>query len=435
MAYLVTHFILVAGHEYSTKGLDFDRMCTHRAQEWIDTLRGQVRSHGTFSSIHLTPPVTLRFLRFHFTKGIIEYIDFDLDLTTGGKVVGLKEPSWTPIANYTGDASTDPRKFCTQRPMRAIAASDYTSSPGDEYPSFISGHQADDVMSIVDVYSTIQKMGQADPFKYSLMELSFFCHGHPGGPILVNTDEADDTPKDERDPFDKDGRARKDWRPDMGDPDADDTALKSFVNAFAAIDGFLQAWGCVAVPAMRHVLFEAFVKRRMQSDAVGKALRALQPIDDDTSFDFDFSDSDTLRDGSKRPWTKDYKVDKTFFPHSTSQKTFSATFLEIKQLLARLNRHTYVYRCARHAEILAKGAFYGMEGDDEKTKKYNLMRVCINETPVPTPKPPKFNPECPVGYAPYLQFLESYLGLKHDPVRGYGIYDQNAVTTIMNLTA
>lgn len=52
MAYLVTHFILVAGHEYSTKGLDFDKMCTHRAQEWIDTLRAKVRSKGTFSSIH-----------------------------------------------------------------------------------------------------------------------------------------------------------------------------------------------------------------------------------------------------------------------------------------------------------------------------------------------------------------------------------------------
>jgi hypothetical protein len=433
MAYLVTHFILVAGHEYSTKGLDFDRMCTHRAQEWIDTLRAKVRSHGTFSSIRLTPPVTLRFLRFHFTTGVIEYIDFDLDLTTGGKVVTLTEKSWTPIANYTGDASSDPRKVCTSRTMRAITASDYQKSPGDEYPSFKSdAPNADQVMSIVDVYSAVQQMGQMDPFMYSLVELSFFCHGFPGGPVLVNTD--DPNPKSpERDDTDKDGR-RKDWGPNMGaDTGAD--RLKSFVKAFDAPGGFLQAWGCVAVPAMRHVLVQAFVKRRMQSDAVGKALQALQPIDDNTSFDFDFSDIDHLPDGTTRPWTKDYKVDKTFFPDDPSEKTFSATFLEIKQFLARRNRHTYIYHCARHAEILAKGAFYGMEGDDEKTQKYNLMRVCIKATPVPTPAPPKFMPECPVGYAFYLQFLETYLGFKHDPNRGYGIFDQNLVTTIMNLTA
>lgn len=222
----------------------------------------------------------------------------------------------------------------------------------------------------------------------------------------------------------------------MGDIDAPNTALASFVKAFDAPGGFLQAWGCVAVPAMKHVLYEAFVLRRMQSDAVGKALLALQPIDDATSFDFDFSDSDPSPDGTKRPWTKDYKVDKTFFPSSTSQTTFSATFLEIKQLLARLNARTYVYQCALNAQILAKGALYGTDGNPEKTKKYNLMRVCINmshETPPPPPKKP--NPECPDGFAPYLQFHKTYLGFTHDPVRGYCIYDQNLVTTIMNLTA
>jgi hypothetical protein len=434
MAYLVTHFILVAGHEYSTKGLDFDRMCTHRAQEWIDTLRAKVRSNGTFSSIRLTPPVTLRFLRFHFTTGVIEYIDFDLDLTTGGKVVGLTEKSWTPIANYSGDATTDPRKVCPTRTMRAITAGDYDSTSDHEYPSFIStGPNAGQVMSIVDVYTAVQQMGQKDPFMYSLVELSFFCHGFPGGPILVNSNQQPGTPKTKRDPLDKDGR-RKDWRTDMGAGTGANT-LKQFATAFDAPGGFLQAWGCVAVPAMRHVLVQAFVKRRMQSDAVGKALHALQQIDDDTSFDFDFSDSDPLPGGGTRPWTDDYTVDTTFFPDDPSEKTFSATFLDIKQLLARLNRKTYVYRCARHAEILAKGAFFGMEGDDEKTQRYNLMRVCIKETPAPKPPPPKFMPECPVGYAFYLQFLQTYLGFKHDPDRGYGIFDQNLVTTIMNLTA
>jgi hypothetical protein len=66
----------------------------------------------------------------------------------------------------------------------------------------------------------------------------------------------------------------------------------------------------------------------------------------------------------------------------------------------------------------------GTEGDDEKTKRYNLMQVCRKTT--------KTN-ECPNGFAPYLEFYRIYIGIKNDPTRGYGIFDQDAVTNITAL--
>lgn len=424
MADSVKFYVLVAGHEYSKKGLDFDRMCTHRAQEIITTYQKAV-------PLIILPPVTLRFLRFHVSKGTIEFIDYNLKVT-GNKVAALTESSWKLVSTFSGgsgaDPAFDPSKICTSRTMRAIAASDYDTAGNPEYPGFISdGDDADQVMSIVDVYSAVQKMPAN-----SLMELSFFCHGFPGGPILVNSSEDSDTPSDERDPADKDGRAKKDFLQDMGAGSNADT-LKPFRDAFTAV-GFIKPWGCVAVPAVRHVLSQAYVKRRLQTDAVGKALHALKPIDDTQTFDFDFSDTDKRDDGTPRPWTNDYRVDHTFFPTDVTQKTFTKTFLDIKQLLGRLNKRTYAFAAAKATGGEARSAFYGMEGDDEKTKKFNLMRVCINMSHEPPPPPGKKQvTECPVGYAPYLQFMQTYLNLRYELVRGYAIFDAFAVIALDEL--
>jgi hypothetical protein len=402
----IKFFFLVAGHEFSNKGLDFDRMCTRRVAEWLFKLREGVRTKAT--DLPVTPPVTLRFLRFHFSKGAIEVIDHDLD-AAGGKIVALGESSWKPLPSITSGGGDDPNTFCTKRALRAIKPSDY------EDHEFIDGPDADrpeQVMSIVDVYDAVQLM----PRK-SLIELSFFSHGFPGGPVLVNT--MDRSHNAARDQNDKDGRADKDFTKDMGDGSGDPD-LELFNGAFDP-NGFIQAWGCLAIRSVRHVVFEAYVKRKQGSDAVAKAMQAGKPIDDVESFAFDFSDVD--HSGSKTiPWTLDYADDTNFFPPDQSTKTFSRTFRQIKQFIAGQNKGSYIFAAAKATEVLCKGAFAGMEGDDEKTKKFNLMRVCIKST--------KDGIECPVSHAASLQFYRTYLGLEHDPERGYGIFDPAAVTTI-----
>ena len=47
MANPIKFFFLVAGHEFSNKGLDFDRMCTRRVAEWLFKLREGVRTKAT----------------------------------------------------------------------------------------------------------------------------------------------------------------------------------------------------------------------------------------------------------------------------------------------------------------------------------------------------------------------------------------------------
>jgi hypothetical protein len=403
MANPIKLLILVAGHEYSTKKLDFDVMCTHRAQEIVDELRDALIAKKT--GLAVTPPVTLRFLRFHFTTGTIEVFDHDVD-DRGGKTETVK---WAPISSITTGDTFDPNSFCTKRTLRAVKSSDYPST-GEEYPAFIStGTDADQVMSIVDVYEAVQ--GAPDG---SILELSIFSHGWRGGPILVNSDEASGTPADKRDRTDKDGRAAKDFLTNMGDGSTDDN-LSLFSASFDK-NGFFQVWGCQFEKPALHVLNLAYYRHLRKGDALGKTFRKNGAVDDTTSFDLDYSD-----------WVDDYDEydpHDPFFPTSSTTTEFSATFLDIKKFIARRCSQAYIFVAAQNTKVLCLGAVPGTEGDDEKTKHYNLMQVCRKMTRTS---------ECPVGFAPYLEFYRVYVGINNDPKRGYGIIDQTAVTKVVGL--
>jgi len=95
---IVKFFILVAGHEYTDKGLDFDVMCTHRAQEQIDTLNVAAKAKDATSLV--AAPATLRFVRFRFTTGEIQVIEYELG-AKGGKTVSLTQKSWKPLSSIT----------------------------------------------------------------------------------------------------------------------------------------------------------------------------------------------------------------------------------------------------------------------------------------------------------------------------------------------
>ena len=143
MADTVKLIILVAGHEYEgwRHGLDFTRMATSRAQEIIDD--------PTACPVDLKRPVVLRFLRFDFGGGKIQWLDYRLE--SPPKVVVLKEKSWESLEAFTNSDPADPNKFVTKRPLRPIQQKNDYDVEGFKQTSA----DAKNVMSIVDVYQAI----------------------------------------------------------------------------------------------------------------------------------------------------------------------------------------------------------------------------------------------------------------------------------------
>jgi len=423
---IVKFFILVAGHEYTDKGLDFDVMCTHRAQEQIDTLNVAAKAKDATSLV--AAPATLRFVRFRFTTGEIQVIEYELG-AKGGKTVSLTQKSWKPLSSITDSTEYNPAAFVTTRVLREIKDSDYQTA-AHQYPTFKSGHAQDDVMSITDVYESVQRAPDG-----SVVELSIFSHGFDDGPILVNSDEVSGTPAEKRDPFDKDGRAAKDFLPDMGDGSGVVNHRDHFASSFDA-KGFIQVWGCNASQAPNKVVNQAYSRRRRQKDKIGKDLAAGKAIANDANIDFDFSgggDEQTFREAH-------YKED-AFFPHDSSGnadptvETFTRTFLQIRQYVARQVDGCYMYQAASKTGVKGFGALPGMEGDDERTKKYNLMQVCRKQSPNPHHLDPD-KLECPNGYEPRMRFYENvnYVGIGFNS-RGYGILDKVAVDNVKSVLA
>jgi hypothetical protein len=111
---------------------------------------------------------------------------------------------------------------------------------------------AETSISIIHVYDHIRKLGASKKpqDKSGIRELHFLSHAFREGPILVNTPDLrelipEDTPDPldalRRDPFDKDGRANKDFN----EANYTRAQLEQFRMAFSD-DAFVFVWGCDA---------------------------------------------------------------------------------------------------------------------------------------------------------------------------------------------
>ncbi len=183
----------------------------------------------------------------------------------------------------------------------------------------------DDSVSIVHVYDYIAELGAVAPG--SLKRFDVFSHAWAGGPILVNTDEAADfapggSRDDERDPGDKDGRAK-------------DFSVKNlprrsdFKKAFAA-GAIGKIWGCFATTDYRRLI-----------------RGAAQAPDETTPFKVQLSDKE-VEVTAKR--VKDYFV-------------------------VSILPQTYMGQMARAAGITVYGAPPGMGADLRAVGKKNYMFV------------------------------------------------------------
>lgn len=182
----------------------------------------------------------------------------------------------------------------------------------------------------------------------------------------------------------------------------------------------------------------AFSKRKKKNDELGKALAAHNPVANGESLEFDFSGDGKAEKDFRE---KHYEDDPVFFPHKSDGKPdptvgeFTRTFLDVRQCIARLVRDSYIFQAASNTGIKAFGALPGMEGDNERTRRYNLMQVCRKQSP----NPRKLDPdslECPIGYESRMEFYQApnYIGIDVND-RGYGIFNKTAVENINKVLA
>ena len=267
------------------------------------------------------------------------------------------------------------------------------------------------VMSIVDIYKFIQRIGGQEETAGFIIELSIFSHSEEKGPVLVNTfqNKVEEEGKiidyamvKKRDPTDKDGRLK-----DFESENMSEIELKHFRRAFHA-DGIVWLWGCQFDTGYGRVMSQILNHPKYSANATQNKFAS--------KFDmyFNFSPEDALA-----TYTSD-----SFFPWTIKGKRilrFHKTGKEIIQFFRKAHEETY---CSVISNILHRkcyGAFIGTYSEDEnhmrKKPKYPLMRVPRGEFDNPN-----------VAYKRYINFFTNVLNYKQAPGdRGYGTYEPFSV--------
>jgi hypothetical protein len=310
----------------------------------------------------------------------------------------------------TGDVSKngikDPKKPDTMKNRKWSSISSFTAVGTSNYTSPVAGHEnqfdsstAAGIMSITDVFTFIQGIG-AGPDAGSVLELSFFCHGWFGGPVLVNSfDPHRDDPSTPRDPNDKDARTVKDFIP----PTTSSGALANLVAAFSPT-AIAWIFGCSFSKA-RHIILSAIYKTPVFKK------RPKGTIKDTDVFKFEFVENvsepsifDTIMSilsGGilKAGPPRSYKVD--------------STLADVKTALRSGLDNTYSAALAKNGHVDTFGALPGTYADYEKIPRRKLPLMII-----PQKKPPYAD-----NFSRHIEFYKTYLKINIDPEeRGYGLF-------------
>jgi hypothetical protein len=333
--------VLVAGYDYRRQGIPFRELCLSR----------------------------MNFLQSRSSNRIVRFTLFDI----GRGLVQTRSqsaPEWNTVQTY-----------------RPVTAANYS---GDVFCRDQQG-----IMSITDVYSYLRSVGSARPG--SIQEMSIFSHGYVLGPILVNSfDQTADNVRS-RDPYDKDGRAHKDFVP----PTMDDQFIAALGAAFHP-SGYVWLWGCAFDHGYRDVLYQVLRTPRYRQTSPCKVV-------DTEIFHFSFSPAQA---------SSYFNEDEEFFPTAPPHgraSSFDRSFRSIKTYFQRGLADTYAAKMSQAMKVSARAALPGTYADIESGKvnvPYPLMVI-------PTRKPP-FDDD----FTRYITFYTRCLGVAQDPEqRGYGVYE------------
>jgi hypothetical protein len=257
-------------------------------------------------------------------------------------------------------------------------------------------------MSITDIYSCVQTIG-AGADAGSVRELSFFCHGWMGGPILVNSfDPTRDDSTQPRDPNDKDARTAKDFIP----PTTSAPALANFTKAFSS-SAFIWIWGCAFARAFNVILAGIFKTSVYQKTAPGK-------LKDSDLFKLQFTEDLSKTDGT----VQFNAIKDTILPGGTLKAGASrsykvdVTLQEIKTRFKLFLDASYAAVIAMRTHVKTYGALLGTYADFEKKPPANPLML------IPRKSPPYAD-----DFTRSVRFYKAYLSVAIDPEnRGYGTF-------------
>jgi hypothetical protein len=157
----IKQVLLVAGFDYEFGGVSFAELCRNRMGRLINKF----------------PKDKLIFVLFDVATGRIS----KNEIKDPKKKDSMKNRQWTTVQSFT---AVGPANDSGMVPSRE---NHFNANPAG-------------IMSITDIYAFVEAIG-AGPDAGSVQELSFFCHGWMGGPILVNSsDPTRDDPTQPRDP-------------------------------------------------------------------------------------------------------------------------------------------------------------------------------------------------------------------------------------------
>jgi hypothetical protein len=355
---IMRHFIFVIGVNYSSFKSVYRTVCYNRMN--LFEFNNRKNEDIVF---HI----------FDVQKG--EIVTREITFPSGIKKVKTTKPTPSPFKTITKDANYNRRRI------------------GNEIHHDFKDGQTD-VMSILHVYETVQKIGANEP--NTLFELSFFSHGWMGGPILVNSsDNGIFGPEDKfllvpdgaRDPDDMDPRTK-----DFREPTMFMEELSNFQKAFSP-SGYIWNWGCTFPRTTFRILHKMVNHHSYKNSGLG----------DDVIFKF-----------NKLPDDEGELLDSVLSPelggHFPDRKNIEIKFKFLKHFFCKRTTATYNHVIAKSAKVKTFAALVGTYSDF-KTAGHISMHV--------------------PGFLREKNFYKNYLGFGFDPEgNGYGEYKPNFTCTV-----
>lgn len=365
--------VLVAGFDYEFTGVDFAAMAGRRLTQ-LDRRSSKDQ---------------LKFTLFDVKAGTVRINE----LGASGR------RSWTDATKL--DTSVTPP---TTVPLRftGVSAANYATTTTGEENHFTKNPAG--VMSITDVYEYVQAIG-AGRDKGTLVELDFFSHGWMGGPVLVNSFQAN--PHDPaRDPDDKDPRLFKDFTA----PTMDAAKLTNFGAAFDPA-GVIWTWGCSFAKDYLEILTE--FRRKKPKDT------PLRKLKDSDTFSLEFVEDLGVKGGKAifdavmqdLPGGAPPSSPKPGKPVKPRSYTVTKSLADLKTIFKHdMKNYTYSSLIAHAAGVETIGALMGTYADYERGGN-GLMLI------------PRSVATFKTDFTGILNFYKVILGVAFDPEdRGYGIY-------------
>lgn len=252
--------------------------------------------------------------------------------------------------------------------------------------------QDTNVLSISDLYDFIHDLGSSSPG--SVKEVSILGHSWHGGPLFVNSfqrgDYSSGSKRNERDPWDRDGRTKDFNRINMSS-----TYWSKIRRAFKT-DGYFWIWGCLFSRMHYTVLNKLIRSQEYRAKRLGQ-----------------HHDNDIIQFSFSSRFVNKYYDHSTFFPSNKSTRRFSKTIKDVKRFLETGMLTSYPGKIAGDLGINCYAALIGTYSiyESSNSSRFPLMKIADGGV------------GHGANFTKHIQFYKTYMNIDIDPEnKKYGKY-------------